>query len=868
MVSSFRSRETLLLSLLALVLLLAMACSNDDAPAASDIAEQVAESIKASMPEGVSASEIGSMIDSAIAAKPGVSAAELAATIAASAGDELTSAEVNSIVTAALSALPAPQIDSARITSLVEDAVSKNIPEGTSAKEIAALVSAAVEAANEGELTRGQMAEAIAAALADQAGEALTEAQIAAIVADSVQGAVDAANAAALVAVGGFDTSAYASQGNGGSFVWTGAAPTEFSEAPSLAALVSAGSLPAVEDRLPVAADVFVVAPVDAIGEYGGTWRRAFTGPNDGQNADRIMMDEDLKFDLDGVTIIGNIAKGYEISDDGTVYTLELRKGMKWSDGTTFNADNYLWWFTNVLTNEEINPGRNKQLGWSGYNVVDIIKVDETHVQYTIPEKADGFLDQLATYRIGGFTLHGRIGDGDYGPSHYMEQFHRDFASDTAAYDKLVADEGFESWPLFFKEKSNPLRNTELPVISPWRMTSPITEQIYEWERNPYYWGVDPAGNQLPYIDNISMILAGDKEVLNLKAIAGEIDFQHRHIDMAKVPVIRENADKCECSVVFWPSPGGAQGGLTVNLTYGLGGTDDNPLTYEVDDQIQKWLTNKDFRIALSNAVDRQRINEVVFLGLGQNTQGGFIKGHSFYPGDEYATKHQEGASKANEILDSIGLDKKDSDGFRLRTDGSGDALVFELSYIANYFIDYESIAELTQEDFNAVGIKTFLKAEDVKLYADRRANNDHVLVAGGGGAAGARYATNLTEWFGIGAAYRNWYSGAEDAYAAGNPVATPTDPGILRLATLTDEAKLLRYGDRVENYLETQQIIIDNMYSIGFVSGTPAFNGVVVVKDYFKNVPAIAPNQSQLQNPGIARTVQFYMEGGKNDTE
>ncbi len=674
----------------------------------------------------------------------------------------------------------------------------------------------------------------------------------------------DSADEAAADA--GFDKASY--KGNGGSFAWTGAAPTTFSEAPSLAALVKAGSLPAVEDRLPAAEDVFVVAPVAAIGEYGGTWRRAFTGPNDGQNADRIMMDEDIKFDLDGVTIIPNIAKSWEISDDGTVYTLTLRKGMKWSDGAAFNADNYIWWFENVLTNEEINPGRNKQLGWSGYNVDDIFKVDETHVQYIIPERADGFLDQLATYRIGGFTLHGRIGDGDYGPSHYMEQYHRDFASDKAAYDKMVADEGFESWPLFFKERSNPLRNTELPVVSPWRVTSPITEQIYEWERNPYYWGVDPAGQQLPYIDNISMILTGDKEVLNLKAIAGEIDFQHRHIDMAKVPVVRENADKCECSVKFWPSPGGAQGGLTVNLTYGLGGTTENPLVYEVDEEIQKWLTNKDFRIALSNAVDRQRINEVVFLGLGQNMQGGFIKGHAFYPGDDWATKHQEGPAKANEILDGLGLDKKDGDGMRLRTDGSGETLIFELAYIANYFIDYESIAELSKEDFEKVGIKTFLKAEDVKLYADRRANNDHVLMAGGGGAAGARYPSNLTEWFSIAAAYRNWYTGAEDAYAAGNPVAEPTDPNILRLATLTDEAKLLRYGDRVDNYIETQRIMIDNMYSIGFVGGTPAFNGVVVLKDYFKNVPDIAPNQSQLQNPGIARTVQFYMEGGKNDTE
>jgi len=665
----------------------------------------------------------------------------------------------------------------------------------------------------------------------------------------------------------GFDNASY--KGNGGTFVWTGAAPTTFSEAPSLAALVKAGSLPAVEDRLPVAEDVFVVAPVHAIGEYGGTWRRAFTGPNDGQNADRIMMDEDLKFDLDGTNIIPNIAKGWEMSDDGLTYTLTLRKGMKWSDGAPFTADNYLWWFENVLTNEEINPGRNKQLGWSGYNVETIRKVDEVTVQYVLPERADGFVDQLATYRIGGFTLHGRIGDGDYGPSHYAAQFHRDFASDKAAYDKMVTDGGFESWPLFFKERSNPLRNTELPVISPWRVTSPITEQIYEWERNPYYWGVDPAGNQLPYIDNISMILTGDKEVLNLKAIAGEIDFQHRHIEMAKVPVIRENAAKCKCSVKFWPTPGGAQAGMTINLSYGLGGTTENPLTYEVDDQIQKWVTNKDFRIALSQAVDRQRINEVVFLGLGTVSQGGFIKGHPFYPGDDYQFKYTaQDAAESNRILDSIGLDKKDSDGFRLRTDGSGDTLSFELAYIANYFIDSESIAQLTQEDFNKIGIKTFLKAEDVKLYADRRANNDHVFVAGGGGAAGARYVANLSEWFGIAAAYRNWYTGAEDAYAAGNPVATPTDPDILRLAVLTDEAKLLRYGDRTENYLETQRIMIDNMYSIGFVGATAASNGILVLKDYFKNVPEIAPNQSQLQNPGIARTVQFYIEGGKNDVE
>ena len=114
-----------------------------------------------------------------------------------------------------------------------------------------------------------------------------------------------------------------------GSFLYTGPMPTAFSEAPMLAAQVDAGKIPPVEKRLPKASDVMVVPVVDRIGEYGGTWRRAFTGPNDGQNADRIMMDAVLYYDLDGATVIPNVAKSYSLSADGLSYTLKLREGMK-----------------------------------------------------------------------------------------------------------------------------------------------------------------------------------------------------------------------------------------------------------------------------------------------------------------------------------------------------------------------------------------------------------------------------------------------------------------------------------------------------------------------------------------------------------
>ena len=83
--------------------------------------------------------------------------------------------------------------------------------------------------------------------------------------------------------------------------------PTKFSESPIFAKMVSEGRLPPVAERLPIAADVMVLPVIDRIGDYGGTWRRGFTGPKDGQNADRLMSDHMLHFDLNGVDVIPNV---------------------------------------------------------------------------------------------------------------------------------------------------------------------------------------------------------------------------------------------------------------------------------------------------------------------------------------------------------------------------------------------------------------------------------------------------------------------------------------------------------------------------------------------------------------------------------
>ena len=89
---------------------------------------------------------------------------------------------------------------------------------------------------------------------------------------------------------------------------------------------------------------------------------------------------------------------------------------------------------------------------------------------------------------------------------------------------------GFDNWVTLLRNRYSWALNPELPVLTPWKTVTPINTPTWMLERNPYYWGVDTDGNQLPYIDRITMTLAENLEVRNLRAIAGEYDIQERHM--------------------------------------------------------------------------------------------------------------------------------------------------------------------------------------------------------------------------------------------------------------------------------------------------------------------------------------------------
>ena len=169
--------------------------------------------------------------------------------------------------------------------------------------------------------------------------------------------------------------------------------PAKLGEAPMLAELVKAGKLPPVEQRIPD--EPLVIKPLAEIGKYGGTWRRAFTGPGDNENGNRINSSDKMIFwNFNGTKLMPSVAKKWEVGDGGRTLTLFFRKGHKWSDGTPFGADDVLFWYEDLYGNKDLTPTPTAELSING-KPGKIEKVDDLTVRFVFPEPYPGFIDIL-----------------------------------------------------------------------------------------------------------------------------------------------------------------------------------------------------------------------------------------------------------------------------------------------------------------------------------------------------------------------------------------------------------------------------------------------------------------------------------------
>ena len=623
--------------------------------------------------------------------------------------------------------------------------------------------------------------------------------------------------------------------------------PAQFSEAPMLAKLVAAGDLPPVEERLP--SEPLVIQPLDAIGEYGGTWRRAFLGPGDGENGNRINASDKLLFwDFTGNKIVPSVAKGWEVTDEGRVTTIFLREGMKWSDGQPFTADDFVFWFEDLYSDPRIAT----PIADLAVNGVQgrIEKVDDLTVSFVFPEPDLLLVDLLAgdTLIGGGQSARQSRGAtfGAYSPAHYLKQFLPKYSSEEEVNARAAA-EGFDDWVAMLNFKKDWQLNPELPTLGPWRTVNPINTDNWVLERNPYYYAVDAAGNQLPYLDRIVMQLAESPQIVTLRAIAGELDMQERHVLLTELPAIVENQETSN---------------YTLHLDLAFNGTDavfQINQSYDADPEIAKWLQNTDFRRALSLGIDRDQVNETFLLGLG--TPGSAIPAASSpqNPGEEEYRNlwSVHDPEKANAMLNALGLTERDAQGFRLRTD-NGKRLRIEVQAI-NAFMPWVQMAEMVAQQWKDIGIFADVRELERTLFINRARNNESQISVWTNGGTEKLYLfprhaipVDPLESF-MGPAFAQWFvtNGAQGKQ--------PDDPELLRAMELFRSATGKPEAERNAIAQEIWKIIVEQQYGIGTVGQSPALMGVRIVNNDLGNIPDRTCIAQHCRTPGSSHPETFF---------
>jgi peptide/nickel transport system substrate-binding protein len=465
---------------------------------------------------------------------------------------------------------------------------------------------------------------------------------------------------------------------------------SKFSEAPMLADLVKAGTLPPIDERLPK--NPVVLASKGGAGNFGGTIRRGFSGVSDYFGPNKVQQ-IGLAWVNDDLSLRADIVESWEVSPDAKVWTLKLREGMRWSNGAEFTTDDWKWWYENVLSNKDLatqnNTGRGGFITGSPAVVMKAEFPDATTVVFTFEHPKPLFL----------YTM---IRGQPFVPAEYMKQFHVDFA-DKAELDAKIKEAGFETWVQLFNDRNRP-NILGRPSVGRWVPSNDFfKDQLFVMERNPFFYQVDPDGKQLPYVDKISHLLFESPDAFSTRIVAGEVDYQARHVSIGNFTLYKENEAKGDYKVLV---------GTTANhIAFQPNHTTKN-------EKLREFFQTRDVRIALSLAINRQEINDLVFNGTAEPRQYSPLKASpQFYAKQAFAHIEFDQA-KANELLDAAGYDKKDAEGFRLWKDGS-EALSFIIEGTAVAGSPDEDAVQTMVKYFGDVGVKATYKAVERALYTE-----------------------------------------------------------------------------------------------------------------------------------------------------
>ena len=594
------------------------------------------------------------------------------------------------------------------------------------------------------------------------------------------------------------------------------------------------GDLPPLEDRLPE--EPLVVVPYNEIGHYGGRISGASIAPEAGNSEWLSVRHVNLlRFADDMQTIVPNMAKSFEWNSDYTELTVTLRQGHKWSDGQPFTSEDIDFWWNDIVLNTDLYPDVPSYWIYGG-EPMQVEAVDPVTVKFKFAAPAPAFTTLLATT----YTH-------EWAPKHFLQDLLPKYNPNA---DDDAKAEGFDSWtarfiPLYYSDWEDANHQYGLPKLEAWIKVDETPEhQLYV--ANPYYYKVDTAGQQLPYIDEVEEQYAAENELFELKIINGEIHYKAQALQIGSLPLFQQNQDKGNYDIQMAQGAGNG-------ATYVFNATHKDPVLAEL-------FSDPRWNRAMSLALNRDEMNQALCFGLCEPTQGAPVHRTVSFAKPEWFTKDIEyDPDTANALLDELGLEKG-TDGFRLRPDG--EPLVINLFY-AIQFGD-PARHELAKEYWEAVGVRVELKEMSTEAYRAMAANNDHdIQVTNSGLELEAPLYSNpfrLFPPFGdaaleplFGAPWMEWHN------TNGEQGIEPPDD-IKPLWDLTDQWKSSLPGtdEYVSLGQELVQVQMDRGMIIGTITSAPA---LTIVSRRLGNVPELKINAFEYYRTYPYRTDQWYFK-------
>lgn len=480
----------------------------------------------------------------------------------------------------------------------------------------------------------------------------------------------------------------------------------DYVETPLLQAKVARGELPAVADRLPKAPlQVDLAARNRRVGKHGGEIVSLIARARDIRYLSASSYARLVGYD-DKLKLTPDILEDMQ-SDGVRVFTFTLREGHRWSDGHPFTAEDFRFYWEDVANNKELSPA-----GLPEFLLVEgkpprFEVLDARRVRYSWDKPNPRFLPALAQPRDPFL----------YRPAHYLKRYHAKYA-DKARLEEAAKRQKLKSWAGMFNrlEDMFDASNPELPTLQPWKVTNTAPATRFVFERNPFYHRVDPAGQQLPYLDRIVLDVAAGG-LMAAKANSGDADLLFRGLGMGDIPILKEGEKAKGYRTLMWPYARGSEIALYPNLT--------------VTDPVWRAL-NRDvrFRRALSLGIDRRTLNNALLFGLGTEGNDTVTAESPLFSPALMTTYATYDATEASRLLDEIGLKERNGAGTRLLPDGRELEIIVETDGESGLIVDGLT---LISEFWREIGVRLFIKPQDRTVLRNRTYSGSTVMVAAQG---------------------------------------------------------------------------------------------------------------------------------------